>query len=229
MKNKRIQKPFYVSSERNKAFLDTRIDDVARENNRSASYVMEKILLDALLPSNEEAREIIQNNLYPDLECGGVQKTLAALFRNNCGIYGWDSKHDNFLPVIEYCLYFVSPTATCRGDEPVLRPFLDELKSTIEKIESAIEYCIEEHERVLYESELNFTKNYCNDAVENPSGIIIRRCFEIVRVYWKALSSWSTTYQLLYDAAQLGDFEESAISRNKLYKVIDSISKEWTE
>lgn len=183
--------------------------------------------MNALLPSNPDARRIIEENLFPDAECGGVQKTLKALFSFNFSGVSWKARHSNFLPIIDFCLYSVSSTATCRGDKRDMKSFQDHLKSTVDLIEGALSYSIEEHERVLLEGEFRFVKRDYDDAAAVPSEFVVRRCFEIVRVYWEMLSCWSSTYKLLYDAVLLGDFEESAVCRNKLFRLIDTMSKEW--
>ena len=54
--NKKNQKMFYFSSEYVKKFVETRIEDLAIETQRSSSYIIEKLILDGLLPHHEEAR-----------------------------------------------------------------------------------------------------------------------------------------------------------------------------
>ena len=97
---KKIQKAFYLSSEYVKDFIESRIEDIAVKTQRSSSFIIENLLLDGLLPDNEEAKSIIRNHLYPDGERGGVQKTLEAIFAHNAAGLNWNSKYDNFKPLV---------------------------------------------------------------------------------------------------------------------------------
>ena len=64
-------------------------------------------------------------------------------------------------------------------------------------------------------------------AEEDPSNIVIRQHFELVRDCWDMLDDWSITYRYLMDLVTMGEFQESTIARNDLYDIISEISKEW--
>lgn len=109
--SKNFRRCFIISSEYTKKFIETRIEDLANKTQRSSSFIIENILMDGLLPQNEEAKNIIRHYLYPDDGNGSVQKTLDAIFSNNAAGLNWASKHSNFKPLVEYCIYYSS--ATC--------------------------------------------------------------------------------------------------------------------
>ena len=155
---KKIQKMFYYSSEYAKKFIETRIEDLANKTQRSSSFIIENILMDGLLPKNEEAKSIIRYNLYPDDDQGGVQKTLDAVFSENSAGINWASRHSNFKPLVEYCIYYSSSTATIKDNENLVPYLLSQLTSIVERIENCRDARIETYARKTYPSQLELAK-----------------------------------------------------------------------
>lgn len=227
MAMKKIQKAFYLSSEYVKNFIESRIEDISIKTQRSSSYIIENLLLDGLLPENEEAKSIVRNHLYPDSERGGVQKTLEAIFAYNAAGANWNSKHDNFKPLVDYCLVFGTPSATYNGKGTVLPHFYSQLSDVVDRIENCANSCIEPYDRKRYEAKAEWAKSLYKTSQENPNEIVIRNHFELVRDCWEMLDNWSITYRYLMDLVTMGEFQESTIARNDLYDIINDISKEW--
>lgn len=224
---KKIQKMFYYSSEYAKKFIETRIDDLADKTQRSSSYIIENILMDGLLPKNEEAKVIIRCNLYPDNEQGGVQKTLDAVFSENSAGTNWGSRHNNFKPLVEYCIYYGSSTATIKGNENLVPYLLSQLKSIVDRIENCRDACIETYDREMYSNLLELAKLMLKDAEEKQKEIVFRNHFQLVYDCWDMLNDWSITYRYLACLSRMCDFQENTIARNKLYDIISEISEEW--
>ena len=224
---KKIQKAFYLSSEYVKDFIESRIEDIAVKTQRSSSFIIENLLLDGLLPDNEEAKSIIRYHLYPDGERGGVQKTLEAIFAHNAAGLNWNSKYDNFKPLVDYCLNFGMVSATYKGKGTVLPHFYSQLRDVVDRIENCTASCIETYDRKRFESIAEWAKTLQKTAEEDPAKIVIREHFELVRDCWDMLGDWSITYRYLMDLVTMGEFQESTIARNDLYDIISEISKEW--
>lgn len=224
---KKIQKMFYYSSEYVKKFIESRLDDLSIKTKHSTSYLIETILLDGLLPKNEEARAIIQNNLYPDSAQGGVKKTLDSMFSINAAGAGWKSKHDNLKPLVEYCIYYCSTTPTYNQNDGYLQYFLGQLRSIVDRIENCTNSCIEIIDRKMYASQLELAKVLLKTAEEQPEDIIPRNHFQLVYDCWDMLDDWSITYRYLSCLVAICDFQENSNARNKLYDIISEISEEW--
>ena len=224
---KKIQKMFYYSSEYAKKFIETRIEDLAIKTQRSSSFIIENILMDGLLPKNEEAKYFIRNNLYPDDEQGGVQKTLDAIFSDNAAGINWGSKHSNFKPLVEYCIHYSSATSTCKGNEGHLPYLASQLRDIVDRIENCRDACIETFDRKMFSSQLEMAKFLLKTVEENPKEIVFRNHFQLVYDCWDMLDDWSITYRYLGCLSVMCDFQENTNARNKLYDIISDISEEW--
>lgn len=224
--NKKNQKMFYFSSEYVKKFVETRIDDIAIETQRSSSYIIENLLLDGMLPENEEAKYIIRQNLYPDNEKGGIKKTLDALFSSNASGINWKSKYNNFKPVVEYCLLYCDAKSHYE-DNSSLDYFISQLKAIVSRIENCVYACIESYDKNMYSSYLEFAELILKKAKESPQEIMYRECFDLINVCWDMLYDWSITFRFLACVTSMCEFEENSCARNKLYSIISDISKKW--
>ena len=225
---KKIQKMFYYSSEYIKKFIESRLDDLSIKTKHSTSYLIETILLDGLLPKNEEAKTIIQNNLYPDSTQGGVKKTLDSVFSINAAGTGWKSKYDNLKPLVEYCIYYCCSTnQTSNQNDAYLQYFLGQLRPVVDRIENCTNACIEILDRKMYASQLELAKVLLKTAEEHPEEIIPRNHFQLIYDCWDMLDDWSITYRYLSCLVAICDFQENSNARNKLYDIISEISEEW--
>ena len=225
--NKKNQKMFYFSSEYVKKFVETRIDDVAIETQRSSSYIIENLLLDGLLPKNEEAKCIIRQNLYPDDENGDIKKTLDALFSSNAAGIDWKSKHTNFKPVVEYCLLYCDPESHYTKDS-TLDYFISQLSGIVARIENCVYACIEPYDKEMYSKNLDFAKSLLQKAKETPHKIVYKECFDLVNVCWDMLYDWSITFRFLACVTRMCDFNKKNYrAKNTLYNTISDISAKW--
>lgn len=224
---KKIQKVFYYSNEYVKKFIESRIDDMTIITKRSSSFIIENLLLDGLLPQNEDAKSIIRTNLYPDNEQGSVQETLDAVFSYNAAGINWKSKYSNFKPLVEYCINFSSATSTCKGTEGHRHYLISQLTDIVDRIENCTYSCIEPYERKMYSSQLERAKILLNTTKEKPEELIFRNHFQLVYDCWDMLDDWSITYRYLCCLAVMCNFQENPTTRNYLYDLISEISKEW--
>lgn len=224
---KKFQKIFYFSTESVKKFIESRIEDIAVKTQRSSSFIIENLLLDGLLPKNEEARSIIRNNLYQDDGQGDVKQTLEAVFSNNAVGINWKSKHSNFKPLVEYCIYYSLSTTTFKEKEGRLNYLLSQLEDIIERIENCTNACIEPIDRKMYSSQLEKAKLLIHIAEDTPEEIVYKDHFQLIFDCWDMLDDWSITYRYLCCLVVMCDFQNTAYSRNHLYDIISEISNEW--
>lgn len=228
MSAKKLQKMFYFSDEHAKSFIECRIDDIAEKEQRSSSYVIENLLLDGLLPENEEARELVYNNLYP-YTCvnGGIQKTLLCIFYGCAAEAGWNERYADIEPIIAFCLQICERDAHCTGKEKLLYHFRSQLDSIISRIANCKDSCIEVYERNEIRLQEEWGKHLLDIAEKTPSKVNFHDHFQFVFDCWEMLYDWSYTYRYLSDLANLYNWPENAYTRNKLYDIISSISKKW--
>lgn len=224
---KKIQKMFYYSSEPMKKFIESRIDDVSIKTQRSSSFIIENLLLDGLLPKNEEAKQLIRNNLYADNAQCGVKRTLDAIFSSNAAGINWKSRHSNFKPLVEYCIYFGIETPISNGNEGHLQYLLSQLRDIVEYVENCTNACIEPYDHKMYASQSEMAKVLMNTAEKAPTEIIFRNHFQLVYDCWDMLDDWSITYRYLACLVTMCDFQENSNARNTLYDIISEISEEW--
>ena len=225
--NKKLQKMFYFSSEYTKKFIEKRIDDIAIKTQRSSSYIIENLLLDELLPQYEEAQDIILYNLYSNSEDTGDKNTLTALFSSNAAGINWKSKHNNFKPLIAYCLLYCNQTSHYRN-EPNLDYLISQLQDIVERIRNCVYACIEPYDRKMYSSYYNLAKLLLDKAKEKPDAIVYYEYFDLINMCWDMLYDWSITFRFLTCITQMCDFcEENSNARNSLYEIILELSSEW--
>lgn len=224
---KKIQKMFYYSNETVKKFIENRLDDLSVKTNHSTSYIIETLLLNELLPKNEEARSIIQNNLYPESSQNGVKKTLDSIFSINAAGTGWNSKHNNLKPLIEYCISYGYSSISTKTNESYLQYFISQLKSVVDRIENCTDSCIEILDRKMYSTQLDFAKTLLKTAQDHPEEIVPQNHFQLIYDCWDMLNDWSITYRYLACLTALCDFQDNSLARNRLYDIISEISEKW--
>lgn len=227
MSVKRVQRVFYVSSEYVKNFIDTRISDLAVMEQHSTSYIIESLILNELLPENEEAKNIIMHQVYLD-NCGGVQKTIDAIFSANALGNGWKPKHTNFKPLIEYSVNYCIPAARLTGNEPRISHFLSHFRDIVNRLdENCAKPSTESLDQKMLIIQAEWAKKLFELAQNNLAELSIRDCFQLVYDCWDILYDWLITYRFLSDLAVLGKWYDIPAARNKLYETINDISKHW--
>lgn len=226
MTPKKLQKAFNISNEQTKNYIDRRIEDIATANYSSTSFILENAVLSSLLPKNEEARKIIFHHLYP-VNGEGVKETLDAIFDYNSAGLDWNSKHSNFLPLVEFCLQYVKKSAMLSDTNTIMHHLLNQFSSIVDVIERCSQHIIDPFDEAMYKNKSSWARKIYDNAKEKPSDIPIVEIFEIIKDCWVMLDDWSITYRLLSDLAAVSEFEESVESRNALVDTISEVSKSW--
>lgn len=224
---KKIQKMFYLSSEYVKEFIENRIEDMAMETNRSTSYIIEQILMDGLLPTNEEARSLIRYDLYPATGENGIKRALEAAFNRNSAGTDWKSQHNNFKKLLEYCVEHVSPSSKCNKDEPTLHHLNKQFDSIVKRIKELSNVCIEPFDRNMYTTETAWAEVLLAISERNPIEMNMKEYFILILDCWDMLYDWSITFRFLADLVYISTWDDTPDLRNELFDIINELSKEW--
>ena len=90
----------------------------------SESAWVESLIIESTMPSNEQARFLIENGLFQD---GGIHKTVSAFFEVNAG-----NVRDNLFPLVQYAAQqeLVGKTALT-GDEQELHHMISQIESIV--------------------------------------------------------------------------------------------------
>lgn len=226
-KTRKIQKIFYFTNEETKNFIESRVEDIAVKEQRSATNVIERLLLNSLLPENWKAKEIIIDNLYCNSADKNVKSTLIRLFSENANGVDWKAVHNNFNPLVEFCIKYCDMDATLSAKNEGRHYFISKLESVVESIENGVWSCIEEQDKIVYNLQLKKSKKCLEQAKKNPELVSLKECFEFVYCCFDMLNDWAITYRYLYSLATMCQFREDEEARNELYDVISEMSKEW--
>ena len=202
------------------------VGDIAVLENRSLSAVIERIVLNALLPKNDEAKYVIENSLYS--ENGSIDETLIGLFSNNAaGINGF-SKRDNYLPLVEFAYKYYA------GNHISISDTESEYKHTCFQFNSVVNIIRKESdlnpENFQLTQNLAYAESIYNDFISTPDMVQLINIFMIILSNWDLLKGLDRTYRLLMDLVILCsrfNVSETLEKRLELLDIINSISKEW--
>ncbi len=214
------QKSFYCSSKASFNFITGRTNDLAEREGRTASFIIESIIKNRILPKNSDAASLVENFLYEE---NGVKQTLETAFQNNAAGLNCKSVCGDFKPLVKFCLDFLATNSTCSGDEPILYHFRSQLESVVKKIENDAPQCIEMGDRKGFLEIANHAKDLYNASLKTPDKISIKAFFEVIYDCFEMLKDLSITYRCLADLVSMGTFEETVIARNELFNTIENV------
>lgn len=198
------------------------IKDRAIVENRSESAIIEKILLEGLLPKEKDTKFIVENYLYG--ESGDIGKTLEMLFASNAVSVGeeWAAKHDNF----ENVLKFVSKESSLynqtilTGKEPILPHMKSQFRLIVDVLKN--------------ESERKWGEALLDELEKEPQMARCTNIYQLLLNNWNeqvgvnvTIKKWSITYRLLADLAILEEWRNIPEVRTELLEVIKELSVEW--
>lgn len=226
MEKKRIQRILYFSSQETKELIESRLEDISQKSSRSIPCIIEEILLDNLLPKNEEAKKMIIDSFCSGDMNGKVKKILGELMAFNSVGTNWYSRYNNFSPIIDYCLKYAENSRFNSQKIDVLHHFLNQFESIVQRIEKCSNYCIELYDKEMYLKISEWAKQLYKDAKEGKK-IIVRDHFELIKDCWSMFDDWTITYRYLMDLVSISEFPDDNKCRCELIDVIDKISKDW--
>ena len=227
MTPKKLQKTFYISDEHIKSFFDQRTEDIARRKKISTSYVIEQALLNVLLPYNTDARSFVFNYLYNSADKFSVRTTIDNIFAWNSAGVDWSSKHDNFRPLVEFCLFNMDGSPLLPKNNIALHSFGYSLNSVILRTDKELKLLDNTVDNSQYLCSVDYAKSLFAQAQDTTTDVGIKFFFEVFLDLWDVIKGWAMTYRALSALASMSTFREDAVTRNALVDVLDLISKEW--
>ena len=174
------------------------VGDIADEENRALSCIIERTVLKALLPENKVASEIVCKELYG--ENGNINNAISKIFTLNLS---YNCKYKNLLPVVQ----FTYDTFQKELKNSEVKTFSDEIYSyncLLEILSHKIENFNEEH-------------------ILNLEDV-----FFLILENWYALNDSPYLYKVLYEVINSLKVEKNdPYLRLRLKEIITDLSKEW--
>lgn len=227
MTPKKIQKQFYISTESIKQFIDYRIEDLAKITGSSTSFVIEQSLLDGLLPDNTDARSFVFNYLYNKDDKSSVRSTLDKIFAwNNAGI-DWNSKHDNFRQLVEFCLFNLNGDTLLPKENGEIHSFLYSYSSVIKRAEKEFDLVESIIDKSQFLCVIDYAKTLYEQAKDNTVQIGIKFFYEVLLDMWSLIKGWAMTYRSLSALASMSNFCENEQTRIALADLVEQVSGGW--
>lgn len=199
------------------------VGDIAIKENRSLSAIIEKIILQNLLPKNSDAQWIAEQYLYADN--GGIDKALSALFSNNSAGVNWEAVHDNMLPLVQYAQTQAMYCHTIlSGTERELFHLKDQIQLVIEKLEKLAQ----EKNSNYYKKEADWGRVLLEELTEEPQYSRICNFYQLLLNSWDDFKNWTITYRLLHDLVEIEKgWRSDPAARIELLQLIKQVSDEW--
>lgn len=224
-----LKKMIVFSSDKAKQIIENLIADEAIIENRSASALIEKHLMDDLLPKNNNARLWLELLYTEEWGIGDVLK--AAFSTNAAGTRGaWSSKWDNLLPLVEYALrQEILCNTVPTGKERELHHFRSQLDSICNKLEG-LAADEDNKNSYFYSNEAKFARELLKEANEEPEFMRYCNFYSLVIDNWNVLKDWSITFRMLNDLAAMEQgWRTTPESRYELTQIIKELSIDWND
>lgn len=185
----------------------------------SESAWVENLIIESTMPSNEQARFLVENGLFQD---GGVHKTVSALFEVNAG-----NVRDNLFPLVQYAAQqeLIGRTALT-GDEPELHHMISQIESIVSELERLATSNPEDRK---YLDWAKYSQEYLQEFQREPAGFSIYNFYSLLLNCWDEFKCFSVTYRLLRDMTLLANrWHETAESRVVLLNIVREVSDAWS-
>lgn len=187
------------------------IKDRALNMGLTESAVVENAILDGMLPSNEDARQIVIEHLYS--EDGSVEETLIHIFENSSQKKSEYSEYRGLIPII---LYGRMQQERLRA-VPSFAEFSNESQTRcILLIESMVRTADSECETVVQGMKL------LNSFSSNPRSFGARDIFDFILCGWYDLKELDSTYELLIELVRCCEWINNSVTRTELLEAVKS-------
>jgi hypothetical protein len=221
-----LKKMIIFSNDRIKAIVERMVSDEATVEKRSASALIEKHILNDLLPENPNAAMWLQL-LYDG--SWGIGEVLEACFADlSAGVY-WQAKHDNALDIVKFAHHWECMANNMPNTEAnEMHHFLSQLDSVVTKLENiAKEATSGQYEA---QKEAKWAKDLYNIAKDEPEYMRFSNIYQLLLNNWEQLKNWSITYRLLADmVAMQKNWRNSEETRYELTQLLTTVSAEWND
>lgn len=202
------------------------VGDIAVKENKSLSAIIEKIILQSLMPENLDAKWIAEQYLYS--KDGGIGKALGAIFANNAAGVNWGAKHDNLLPIVQFAsTQEVFCNTILTGEEKELHHAWSQVDSIIHRLERLSEEA-DGDKKFYYKQEADLGKELLKEFKEEIEYTRLFNFYQLLMNSWEDFKDWTITYRLLSDLAKLEkSWRNDPEARMELLQILKNVSSEW--
>ena len=221
-----VKKMIIFSSDRIKTIVEKMVSDEATIEKRSASAIIEKHILNDLLPKNPNAAMWLQF-LYDG--SWGIGDVLGACFGDLSAGVDWQAKYDNALDIVKFANHWVCMTGSRPDPEAYKNPhFLSQFDSVVTKLETIAEEATSGQYEAQKKAE--FAKDLYNIAKDKPEDMVYSSIYLLLLDNWEYLKNWSITYRLLADIVAMNkDWRNTEETRYELTQLLITVSAEWND
>lgn len=219
-----LKKMIIFSNDRTRKIIEGMIADEATIEKRSASALIEKHLMDELLPQNQNAAMWIQLLYDGSWEIGDV---LQACFAYLSAGIDWKAKHDNAFELVKFAQHWdLMANVNPDSEAQEMYHFLSQLDSVATKLMIiATESVDGEYEA---KKEAEWARELYKITFEEPDKIRFGDIYQLVLNNWEFLKNWSITYRLLADMSIMQkNWINTEETRYELTKILKCVSSEW--
>lgn len=197
--------------------------------NQSMSGVIERTVLDALLPRNKIMRDIAEKHLFG--ANGNVGNALLALFDANiAGDDSGEADHSNLLPLVQfacgqvdfYDLSIVVDSKMLQFSAAQLHLLLGYLRQQGENADDMV------HPASYYAYEFQMGTTFLQEMKERSSSFKTQDIYRLIIRNWSDIANYSVTYSLLYSLVQMNEgWSAEAQDKLQLLQIMKDISAKW--
>ena len=218
-----LKRTFVYSSDRTKYLLENLLEDASNYEHKTVSAVIETLLLDSLLPENNEAKYFIENLYTNDWT---IQDTLIAIFEYLSAGLNWKSRYNNGKDLVTYSMQQSSLNHSIIDTTSAdIYHMLNQFDSVIKKMEKSYEAYEENYDAA---NEIAYAKEIYRQLESKDNGVSMTSVYNIIITNWDDLKDWTITYRLLSDLVKLENtWSNNANRKYELSLLIRNLAKDW--
>ena len=206
------------------------VGDIAIKENRSLSAIIEKIILESLLPKNSDAKWIAEQCLYG--ENGGIGRALSATFEMNSAGINWGTKHGDLFPLVRFAsTQEVFCGVPLTGKEEVLHHACSQIQSVLDRLNTRAteaEDAGDTEKKLYYKKEADWGAELLKELKEEPECSHLINFYQLLLNSWEDFKDWSITYRLLADLVNLEKgWRDDPEARMELLQILKAVSENW--
>lgn len=206
------------------------VGDIAIKENKSLSAIIEKIILESLLPKNSDAKWIAEQYLYG--ENGGIGRALSATFKMNSAGINWGTKHGDLFPLVRFAsTQEVFCNVPLTGKEEVLHHAHLQIQSVLDRLKTRAieaEEAGDTEKKLYYKNEADSGTKLLKELKESPECSHLINFYQLLQNSWEDFKDWSITYRLLADLVDLEKgWRDDPEARMELLQILKAVSEKW--
>lgn len=195
--------------------------DIAQEENRSISSVIEEIVLNGLLPYPSSVKWLILDCLYDD---DGINKVLSSIYMMYGTGYNLDDMPGNMRPLAEYGLQqaSISQTTIDDTDTSSIQYVCTQMRALINILQDVAAKA-QDHDpiqSVTYQTDVKWATEITNELEKTPKFSKLSNFYQFLLNNWEVVADISITYRLLSMLVSMDRWDNNAHARLTLLTII---------